>query len=354
MNGIGWRVARVVMLLTAAVAVTVGAMQVPLSTWITWGERAAVVTAGLDRPQESLSYILDALAAEEAVVAPTVPASNGGVAAPTAGAVIPPKGDGGGTVEEHTLAGGTTVADSVSVKNASGVSYDFAALLKAGVPFTPTASDMPQVLIVHTHASECYMAYYAGYYNDNDPTRSTDTTANVVAVGEAIAKELRAQGIGVLHDTTLHDHPAYTGAYTRSEATIQSYLKKYPSIRVVLDIHRDAMMQEDLTKIKPTVTINGRKAAQVMAVIGGTNTTELPNAHREDNLRLALRFHQAMNSAYAGIMRPLYVVDARYNQGLLGGSMLLEIGTDANTLSEAVYSGQLVGKQLATLLLPNS
>ncbi len=355
MNGIVWRVVRVLVLLAFAAAMTWGAMQIPSSTWRSWGERAAVVSAGLDRPQESLSYILEALAAEEKAAAPTVPASNGTASAQeAAAAVIPPKGDGGGAVEEHVLTGGTEITQHVRVKNASGVAYDFAALLEEGLPFTPAADTAPQVLIVHTHATECYMAYYAGYYNDDDATRSTDAAVNMLAVGEAVAAQLRAQGIGVIHDTTLHDHPAYTGAYTRAETTIQSYLKKYPSIRVVLDIHRDAMLQSDQTKIKPTVSVAGRKAAQVMAVIGGTNTAELPNAHCRENLRLALQFHRAMNTAYDGIMRPLYVVDARYNQGLLAGSMLLEIGTDANTLSEAVYSAQLVGKQLSGLLLSDS
>ncbi len=345
-----WRVGRGLLLLVLATVLVMGAMRVPVDTWIAWGSTAAIVSAGLEHPKESVTYIQTVQVPDADNAHPTVPAGNGvGVLAAT-NAVIPPKGDGGGTVEEQTLGGGTAVCDGVTAKIADGVTWDLTALAAAGSPLTATDTDAPQVLIVHTHATECYMPYFAGYYNADDATRSADNHENTVAVGEAIAKELRARGIGVIHDTTQHDNPAYTGAYTRSEQTILSHLKANPSVRVVLDIHRDAIHRENNTKVKPTVTVDGRKAAQVMAVIGSVNTEALPNAHCEYNLRLGLAFHKAMNTAYAGIMRPLYAVNARYNQGLQAGSMLLEIGTDANTLSEAIYSGQLVGRQLAALL----
>ena len=109
------------------------------------------------------------------------------------------------------------------------------------------------------------MSYYAGYYNEGDGGRSKDESKNVCAVGEAIAAELRAAGIGVIHDTTIHDNPKYTGAYTRSEETVKKNLKQYPSIQVVLDVHRDGIMIDNTTKAKPTVTINGKKAAQTMS-----------------------------------------------------------------------------------------
>ena len=313
------------------------------------GGYAATVGVALSHPKESALYMSEQLVREETAPASlSLPVSDSGAATEAAAHVIPPKGDGGGAVSEQTIEGGTPVVGNVCIKNNSGVSFAYEKLFKNEPP--KTTADGPQVLIVHTHATECYMSYYAGYYNDDDPTRTTDNTANVTAVGEAVAQELRASGIGVVHATEQHDHPEYTGAYTRSEETIQQYLKEYPSIRVVIDLHRDAIVWDDLTKVKPTVTVDGRKAAQVMAVIGATDTAELPNAYCEENLSFAMQLHHAMEEAYAGIMRSLYLVDARYNQGLLAGSMLLEIGTDVNTLTEAIYSGRLVGRQLAVLL----
>ena len=290
--------------------------------------------------------------AKETETLPTVPPSvpKKAVSAVTA-PIIPPKGDGGGAVVEEQVGGGTQAAEGIYVKNNCGVSFDYASLLQQGLPMTVADTSDPQVLIVHTHATECYMSYYAGYYNGDDPTRTTEPTESVIAVGEAIAQELRARGIGVIHDTTLHDSPQYSGAYSRCEDTIRSYLQQYPSVCVVLDIHRDAIMYDDLTKVKPTVSVGDQKAAQVMLVVGGTDTADLPNDYCEENLRFGLQLQQALETTCPGLARPLYLVDARYNQGLLPGSLLIEVGTDANMLSEALYSGHLVGRQLAELLL---
>lgn len=318
--------------------------------WRAVGEEAAMLVMGLQHPLESAKAWSEKATVTQTETAPTLPPAAVGEAAVSLSSVIPPKGDGGGAVSEEQIGGGNLVAGAVTVKNVSGVSYDFPSLLAAGMPFTAASSTEPQVLIVHTHATESYMSYYAGYYNDDDVTRSTEAEENMIAVGEVIAQELRAAGVPTIHDATLHDSPAYTGAYTRSAATVASYLQQYPSIRVVLDIHRDAVIREDLTKVKPTVTVDGVKAAQMMLVIGGENSEEYPNPHCSDNLQLALQVHETMEQTAPGIMRPLYLVRDHYNQYLCAGSMLVEMGTDANTLTEALYSGRLLGKTLAGLL----
>ncbi len=317
------------------------------------GEEAAMLMMGLQYPRESAALFLERMqkadADKETVTAPTVPLPSAKVPQPMP-SVIPPKGDGGGAVSEEQLRGGAPVCAAVWVKNPSGVAHDFAALFAAGTPTAAVDGNAPQVLIVHTHASECYLPYYAGYYNADDPTRTLDTTANVVAVGEVIAQELRAVGVPTVHDATLHDHPQYTGAYDRSAATVQAYLQKYPSIQVVLDIHRDAMMREDGTKVKPTVSVAGQKAAQMMLVVGGVNSEAYPNAHVAHNLRLGMQLHETLEQTQNGLMRPLYVVNETYNQELHAGSLLVEMGTDANTLTEALYSGRLLGKALARVM----
>ncbi len=338
--------------LVLCISLLIGAVRaVPTADWVAIGKGTALLVMGLEHPGESIEYARKSLGKPEAPTVPTVPTyPQAGVLPALTEPVIPPKKDGGGAVSEEQVGGGTEITPTVRVKNNSGMDWDFSALLGKGMPLHVTPSDAPQVLIVHTHTTECYMSYYAGYYNADDPTRTTDVTQNMAAVGAALAEELEAAGIRVLHDTTLHDSPQYSGAYSRSEDTIKAYLAQYPSIRVVIDLHRDAMMYDDLTKVKPTATVDGQKAAQVMLVVGGTDTADLPNAHCEDNLRFGLQLQQALETAYPTLTRPLYVVDARYNQGLLAGSLLIEVGTDANTLSEALYSGRLVGRQLAALL----
>lgn len=198
----------------------------------------------------------------------------------------------------------------------------------------------PQVLIYHTHTTESY----------DGTARTTDKSKSVCAVGDEIAKELQAAGIGVVHDTTYHDYPAYDGSYDRSKATIQSNLKKYPGIQVTLDIHRDAMHRDDGTCLKTTTVVDGKKASQLMILAGCDDDGSLGFPNWECNLRLALRLQKALSDSYPGLARPLDFCARKYNEDLTKGSLLIEIGTDVNTLDESKYTGQLLGKSLAQVL----
>ncbi len=198
----------------------------------------------------------------------------------------------------------------------------------------------PQVLIYHTHTTEAFMG----------DTRTTDKSRSVCAVGDEIAAQLTAAGIGVAHDTTYHDYPAYDGSYDRSRVTIGNDLKKYPGVRVTLDIHRDAMHRSDGTCLKTTAVVDGRKAAQIMIVSGCDDDGTLKFPNWELNLRLGMRLQKALSDAYPGLARPLDFCARDYNEDMTKGSLLIEIGTDVNTLDEAKYSGQLLGKTLAGVL----
>ncbi|MBR2715358.1 MAG: stage II sporulation protein P, partial [Ruminococcus sp.] len=179
--------------------------------------------------------------------------------------------------------------------------------------------------------------------------RSTDINKNVVAVGKAISKSLKSKGIGVVNATTLHDSPSYDGAYSRSFDTISKYLDRYKEIKVVLDIHRDSMTQDDNTKLKPTFTYNGKKGAQIMIMSGHDESyTDFP--HWEENLNFALKLQKTCEQMYPSMTRPMYFGDFTYNMNANNGSLLIEVGTDANTLNEAVYSGELLGNALAKVL----
>jgi len=169
-------------------------------------------------------------------------------------------------------------------------------------------------------------------------------------VGDKIAEQLETAGIGVVHDKTVHDYPAYDGSYDRSLATMQKNLKQYPSIKVTLDIHRDAMHRDDGTMLKTTAVVGGKKAAQVMILSGCDDDGTLGFPNWEYNLRLALRIQNQLAKDAPGLARPLDFCARRYNENVTKGSLLIEIGTDANTLDEAKYSGTLVGQSLAKVL----
>ncbi len=264
----------------------------------------------------------------------------------------PPQGVETGKVQTTTLAlsSANTKAAGVHISNKTGLSVNVQDYLNQGLPFTVKDSTQPQVLIVHTHATESYMEGDYGYYIKSASTRSTDNQNNTVAVGEVLAQTLNDAGIVTINDATQHDYPNYTGSYTRSAQTIKQYLEKYPSIKVVIDAHRDAIAKDNNTKLKPTAEINGKKAAQIMVLAGCEvgSVTNFPNW--KENFRFCLQIQKQMEADYEGLARPMSFKACKYNFDLLNGSILVEIGTDANTLEEAKYAAQLLGNVLIRVL----
>ena len=215
--------------------------------------------------------------------------------------------------------------------------------------FTVAKNGEPQVLIMHTHTTESYERQTLDWYDPGFNSRTTDTQYNVCRVGDEIEKQLQAAGIGVLHDRTLHDYPTFPGCYDRSAVTVQDYLKKYPSIRVVLDVHRDAIEQKDGTRIAPVAEVNGKNTAQVMIISGcDDGTMNYPNYF--ENFKLAALLQGQMEADYPGLARPILFDYRKYNQHLTTGSLLLEMGGHANSMEEVLYAGELVGKSLARAL----
>ena len=236
------------------------------------------------------------------------------------------------------------------INNASKIDLNVSQLLKERPDVHIKKNSQPQVLIYHTHTTESYMDKDEGFFYEDFYPRTTDKSKSVVKVGDAICESLEQAGIKTVHDTTYHDSPAYNGSYSRSRETIKNNLKKYPSIQVVIDIHRDGLGNQERGKIKPTFKINGRKAAQIMIMAGCDKDGTLNFPDWQYNLRLALRLQKETESMNPGMTRPLFLGPVKYNMALTHGSLLIEVGSDSNTLDEAVYSGSLLGKSLASVL----
>ena len=211
-------------------------------------------------------------------------------------------------------------------------------------------SNDPQVLIMHTHACESYLTNDGSFQDESYTCRTADSSQSVVAVGQKIAEKLAENGICVLHDGTLHDYPSYNGSYDRAEETITGILEAYPSIKVVLDIHRDGIVGEDGTPIAAVKEINGRQAAQVMIISAASDGYYyVPNYL--DNFHFACLLQQYMEKDNNGITRPILFEYCQYNQHLTTGSLLIEVGSQGNTLEQALYSGELIGESIAGALL---
>lgn len=214
------------------------------------------------------------------------------------------------------------------------------------------SAEAPTVLIVHTHATESYTKQSEQDYKESEPCRTLNTAYNTVAVGDLVEKRLTEAGICVLHDRSLHDYPSYNSAYSNSRQSVEDYLQRYPSIQVVLDLHRDAVTNNDGSLWGPTVEVDGQKVARLMLVIGGNNDlTE--DARWQENLAAALKVQVLLERATPGITRATYVRTSkstnRFNQDLSTGSMLVEVGTSGNTLQEALAAAELLADALIQL-----
>ena len=211
--------------------------------------------------------------------------------------------------------------------------------------------DAPQVLILHTHGSEAYTpAEDAGIVWSGNH-RTTDYRYNVVSVGDAMAETLGEAGISVLHDRTLYDYPSYSEAYDRALTAIQEHLAEFPSIRFVLDIHRDAVEDEQGNQYKVVSSIDGIGTAAQLTLVVGSDGSGLSHPGWIENLRLATALQEQTLAQYPTLMRPLLLRNSRYNQHATTGSLLLEVGAAGNAPEEAILAGRLFAEQFAEVLL---
>ena len=239
--------------------------------------------------------------------------------------------------------------NGAAFSNTSKVSNDEILKILKTAPTIKLSENKPQVLIYHTHATESYEMSDLGYYEEGSSARTTDERNNMIRVGDEITAQLEKAGIQVIHDRSLYDHPSYNGAYNRSAETVKKYLEKYPSIEITLDIHRDAIEQNGGVRVKPTAVINGKKAAQVM-IIAGVDDGTMDFPKWKENMKFASALQSSMESKFPGLTRAAMVCHRRYNMYLTQNSLLIEVGGHANTLDEAVFSGEMIGKSLVSVL----
>lgn len=209
--------------------------------------------------------------------------------------------------------------------------------------------DEPSVLIYHTHACETYELLDRGFYTNSRSTRSENPQENMIRIGEEICQILTENGYKVIHDKTVYD-TQYNGAYERSRENVSKTLKENPSIQIVLDIHRDSIYQKDGTRIKPVCVINGEKTAQIKVISGceDGNVTDFPNW--EKNLVFALALQQKLVAQNPELMQPLLFCGRKYNMDLTTCALQIEIGSDANTLTESIYAARLFAMSLSDLM----
>ena len=206
----------------------------------------------------------------------------------------------------------------------------------------------PQVLIYHTHTTESFFPE-ADWFDKRYPSRSLSAERNTTAIGDALCEALAKRGISSVHDCTVHDYPSFTGAYARSAQTIQRNLEQYPSIKIIIDLHRDGIVNADGSLAAPVAEINGKNAAQFMIISGcDDGTFDMPDYI--ENFKLASLLQNCAEKAYPGLARAVLFDYRCYNQNYSTGALLIEVGSHGNSLNEVVYTGELLGNVIADAL----
>ena len=133
---------------------------------------------------------------------------------------------------------------------------------------------------------------------------------NMVSIGARVAELLEEGGVKVIHDRQLHDYPDYNTSYNSSRASIQDYLDAYPSIELVLDLHRDASGDNN-NQMRTAVRVNGEMSSRLMLVVAaGTNARPVPQWR--ENLALGLKLSTQLERIAPGVTRYVNLRGSRF------------------------------------------
>ena len=205
----------------------------------------------------------------------------------------------------------------------------------------------PTVLIYHTHATESYTPQPGERYQESSPYRTLSDQYNMVSIGDRVAELLEAGGVKVIHDRELHDYPDYNTSYNSSRASVQSYLAQYPSIQLVLDIHRDASGDNN-NQMTTSATVDGAPSAQIM-LVSAIGTDSRPVPRWRENLAMGLKLQTQLERTAPGITRYVNLRASRFNQDLSTGAILVEIGAAGDTHDKAMKAAEVLAEAILVL-----
>lgn len=195
----------------------------------------------------------------------------------------------------------------------------------------------PKVMIYCTHSAESYR-----------PTFGVDKTegvnAGIFEVATTLYNSLIEQGISAVLCNTVHDFPDWSKSYANSLASIQTMKEQYPSLEVFIDVHRDA----PANPIKNAIKTDTAEYAKIMLVVGSESRIAHPTW--EQNHSFAKKIGEGLEAGVRGVLRGVKVQNGRYNQHISTKSILVEMGTNLNTLTQAQNTAKLLASVLADLL----
>lgn len=236
-------------------------------------------------------------------------------------------------------------AQTVRLYNTSGRKPDIEALLEE--PLSISQEEGPLVLILSTHSTESYRKNGESY-SETAAYRTLDADYNMLSLGRHVAELLEERGIPVLRDEQIHDYPSYNSAYSHARKSTKALLEENPSLRLILDLHRDAADSGN-GQLRTCADVGGQDSAQIM-LVAGTDGSGLSHKNWEHNLSLALKLQVQMERIAPGITRPVNLRAQRFNQDLSSGALIVEIGAAGNTHAEALLASEVLAEAVAELI----
>lgn len=193
------------------------------------------------------------------------------------------------------------------------------------------------VLIYCTHSTESYVP-------DGGVERTEGRPGLILEVAHTLGSELEQQGYAVTVSEELHDWPNFTSSYSHSRRTVEDFLQLHPDPAAIIDVHRDAFPDGGAI----TTKADGEEAAPVLLIVGTNKRQNHP--HWQRNLDFANQIYATAQDAYPGLVRGVRPKAGVYNQDLSPRSILIEFGTDGNTLKQAQTSARSMGKTLGQII----
>lgn len=205
-------------------------------------------------------------------------------------------------------------------------------------------SKVPQILIYHTHSQETFLDSVEG-----------DVSTSILGIGDYLAELLEGYGYNVLHDTSVYDLVNgvldRSAAYDYARAGVERILEEHPTIEVLIDLHRDGVEGHHFV-----TEIDGKQTAQIMFFNGlsrnsaGTAIEYLYNPYLEENLAFSFQMQLAARQQYPDYTRNIYLKGQRFNLHLRPRSLLVEAGTQLNTVEEERNAMEPLAKLLDQVL----
>ena len=194
------------------------------------------------------------------------------------------------------------------------------------------------VAIYHTHNAETYIPYQG-------QAKVEGQNGGVSLVGQEMVNVLAGAGIRAVHDLTIHDYPDFPTSYLKSGPTASRLVQQNTQLQALLDVHGDAGLP-----VKETVHVGNEDSARIMIVVGNDNHLPYPHWQWQENYAFAQKVAHRLQEQYPGVLKQVMLKDGRYNQHLLPHAILVEVGSDKNTLNEALVAARCFATVLAEVI----